>query len=47
MIDVAGNESYFSELRALMELNESVKTIELLCRNAQNQLNNIKTNKRE
>ena len=47
MIDVAGNESYFSELRDLMELDESVNTIEQLCRNAQNQLNNIKTNKKE
>jgi hypothetical protein len=47
MIDVAGNESYFSELRDLMELNESVKTLEQLCCNAQNQLNNIITNKKE
>ena len=47
MTDIAGNESYFSELRDLMELDESVNTIEQLCRNAQNQLNNIKTNKKE
>ena len=47
MTDIAGNESYFSELIDLMELDESVNTIEQLCRNAQNQLNNIKTNKKE
>lgn len=47
MHNIAETVSYFSEIRDLMGLGGNINTIEQLCYNAQQQLNDLKTLKKE